>query len=181
MLVVKQFFVAGLVGRVGRIGSWVQLTNQEGQIMPITLLLAHPDLKTQRHLCPWLSSLKNSNNLSEETGGFTFSLGFTLPSLGFKYVPSYKLGKSFLKNTKDGSRATPNCSAAPSSLTLTKWIPRLAQSSSICSMTSRRFSAFLESTSSAKKNISIWQFFLDFSYLKQPEWEAVSTVYKQSW
>ena len=34
----------------------VQLTLLQpgGQIMPTTLLLAHPDLKSQRHLCKWL-------------------------------------------------------------------------------------------------------------------------------
>ena len=35
-------------------GSWVNPIQPGGQIMPTTLLVAHPDLKTQRYLC-WLS------------------------------------------------------------------------------------------------------------------------------
>ena len=37
------------------VGAQLSLSQPGGQIMPTTLLLAHPDLKSQRHLCPGLA------------------------------------------------------------------------------------------------------------------------------
>ena len=43
--------VLPLVGGLKKLGVQLTLLQPVGQIMPTTLLLAHPDLKTQRHLC----------------------------------------------------------------------------------------------------------------------------------
>ena len=41
----------GLQPTLPTLGAQLTLLQPGGQIMPTTLLLAHPDLKTQRHLC----------------------------------------------------------------------------------------------------------------------------------